>query len=206
MTQLEQQRARAIALLLQKADKVVPMLIDYDLDSFLRNLLNLPERPQGQAPYSGWMVSGQQTAYTQHHISDAGLALIKRWEGCRSAAYRCPAGIWTIGYGHTKTAAPGMKISRQQAEELFREDLKVFEAAVTKLVTVPLSQNQFDALVSFTYNVGSGALAKSTLLALLNSKNYLGAAEQFLRWNRAGNVTLAGLVQRRQAEYELFMS
>jgi lysozyme len=206
MTQLEQHRARAIAILLQKADKVVPMLIDYDLDSFLRNLLDLPKRPEGQPPYFGWMVSTPVLAQAPSKISDTGLALIKRWEGCRSAAYQCPAGIWTIGYGHTKTAFPGMKISREQAEELFREDLKVFEAAVTKLVTVPLSQNQFDALVSFTYNVGSSALAKSTLLALLNCKNYLGTAEQFLRWNRAGNVTLTGLVQRRKAEYELFMT
>jgi lysozyme len=206
MTQLEQHRARAIAILLQKADKVVPMLIDYDLDSFLRNLLDLPKRPLGQPPYFGWMVSTPVLAQAPSKISDMGLALIKRWEGCRLAAYQCPAGIWTIGYGHTKTAKPGMKITREQAKLLFKEDLAEFESAVTKLVTVPLSQNQFDSLVSFVYNVGSNALANSTLLALLNRKNYLGAAEQFLRWTKAGNVTLTGLVQRRKAEYELFMS
>lgn len=206
MTKLEQYRARAIALLLQKADKVVPMLIDYDLDDFLRNLLNLPKRPQGQAPYEGWMVSTKQTVEEVRQVSATGLALIKRWEGCKSNAYLCPAKVWTIGYGHTKTVKPGMKITIDQAEELLKQDLAVFEQAVVRLVTVPLSQNQFDALVSFAFNVGTNALANSTLLSLLNRKNYLGAAEQFLRWTKAGNVTLKGLVERRKKEYELFMS
>jgi lysozyme len=206
MTQLEQHRAKAVQLLLQKADKVIPMLVDYQLDDFLRGLLNLPGRPEGHPPYSGWMVSQKLPLEAPRYISDTGLALIKRWEGCRISAYQCPAKVWTIGYGHTKTCKPGMKITLAEAERLLRQDLAEFEQAVSKLVKVPLSQHQFDALVSFAFNVGSGALAKSTLLSLLNRKNYLAAAEEFKRWTKAGNVTLRGLVDRRQEEYELFMS
>lgn len=206
MTKLEQYRARAIALLLKKADKVVPMLIDYYLDDFLRNLLNLPERPQGQGPYAGWMVESDQLVKEVRQVSATGLALIKRWEGYRSLAYLCPAKVWTIGYGHTKTVKPGMKITIDQAEKLLRKDLVVFEQAVVRLVQVPLSQNQFDALVSFTFNVGTNAFANSTLLAALNRKNYPAAADQFLRWSKVGNTTLKGLLDRRIEERKLFLS
>lgn len=206
MSKLQEYRQRAVTLLLQKADHSVPMLIDYHIDDLLRSLLNLPPRPQGQPPYSGWMVSAEQSTKALRHISGAGVDLIKRWEGCRTNAYLCPAKVWTIGFGHTKTAKAGLKITQTFAEELLRQDLAVYEQAVIKLVTVPLSQNQFDALVSFAFNVGTGALASSTLLSLLNRSNYLGAAEQFLRWTKAGSVTLPGLVSRRKAEYQLFMS
>lgn len=206
-TELQKYRARAIKILLDKADKVVPMLIDYQLDDFLRSLLNLPVRPSGHSPYSGWLASNNlRPNKAVNQISHAGIDLIKRFEGCRLTAYQCPAKVWTIGYGHTKTCKPGQKINLIEAERLLRQDLIVFEAALNKLVTVPLSQNQYDALVSFVFNVGSTALARSTLLVLLNRHDYLGAAEQFLRWTKAGNVTLAGLVARRKAEYELFLS
>ena len=137
--------------------------------------------------------------------SQKGIDLIKKFEGCRLEAYKCPAGIWTIGYGHTKGVKDGMIISREQAKEFLREDLRIFEQAVEACVKVPLSQNQFDALVSFCYNCGSGALKTSTLLRLLNEGKYSEAGEQFLRWNKAGGKVLVGLTRRREEERELFL-
>ncbi len=206
MTPLEKHRIRAIKVLLEKADKSVPMLIDWELDDFLRTLLGLPARPKGQPPYVGWLVDKQEELVKPTKTSLKGLALIKKWEGLRTNAYLCPANVWTVGYGHTRTARKGLIISHEEAEELLQEDLKRFEQAVVRLVTVQLNQNQFDALVSFTFNVGINALTGSTLLSLLNRKNYLGAAEQFLRWIRAGKNVLPGLVKRRREEYELFLS
>lgn len=137
--------------------------------------------------------------------SQKGIDLIKKFEGCRLEAYRCPAGVWTIGYGHTKGVKDGMKISWEQAEEFLREDLKIYEQAVERCVKVPLSQNQFDALVSFCYNCGGEALRTSTLLRLLNESKYSESAEQFLRWNKAGGKVLAGLTRRREEEREMFL-
>ena len=97
-------------------------------------------------------------------------------------------------------------ISHQDAEKLLKEDLAYFELAVYSAVKVPLTQNQFDALVSLTFNIGVGAFNKSTLLRWLNRKHYISAAEQFLRWTRGGGKVLPGLVKRRKEEYELFMS
>lgn len=138
-------------------------------------------------------------------ISQKGIELIKKLEGCRLEAYKCPAGIWTIGYGHTKGVKDGQIITQEQAEEFLREDLRIFEQAVESCVKVPLSQNQFDALVSFCYNCGSGALKTSTLLRLLNEGNYSSAADQFLRWNKAGGKVLVGLTRRREEEREMFL-
>ena len=137
--------------------------------------------------------------------SQKGIDLIKKLEGCRLEAYKCPAGVWTIGYGHTKGVQNGQKITQAQAEEFLIEDLKVYEKAVESCVKVPLSQNQFDALVSFCYNCGSGALKTSTLLRLLNEGKYSEAGEQFLRWNKAGGKVLVGLTRRREEERELFL-
>ena len=137
--------------------------------------------------------------------SQKGIDLIKKFEGCRLEAYRCPAGVWTIGYGHTKGVQNGQKITQAQAEEFLIEDLKVYEKAVESCVKVPLSQNQFDALVSFCYNCGGEALRTSTLLKLLNEGKYKNAAEQFLRWNKAGGKVLVGLTRRREEEKKLFL-
>lgn len=137
--------------------------------------------------------------------SQKGIDLIKKFEGCRLEAYRCPAGVWTIGYGHTKGVQERMKITQAQAEEFLREDLRVYEQAVERCVKVPLSQNQFDALVSFCYNCGGEALRTSTLLRLLNESKYSEAAGQFLRWNKAGGKVLAGLTRRREEERALFL-
>lgn len=139
-------------------------------------------------------------------INEAGLNLIKDFEGCRLKAYLCPAGVWTIGYGHTQGVKPDMVISQLQAERFLRQDLKRFEDAVTSLVKVPVTPNQFAALVSFAYNVGAGALYDSTLLRKLNKKDYKGAANEFLRWNKAGGKVLPGLTRRRIAEKDLFES
>lgn len=134
-----------------------------------------------------------------------GLALIKSFEGLRLQAYTCPAGVLTIGYGSTGPhVRPGMRITEQQADALLLSDLSRFEAAVTGAVRVPLTQAQFDALVSFTFNVGVAALRSSTLLRKLNAGDYAGAAAEFARWNKAGGKVLAGLTRRRAAERALF--
>jgi len=138
------------------------------------------------------------------HTSQKGLDLIKSFEGLRLSAYKCPADVWTIGHGTTAGVKPGQTITKERAEELLREDVERFEAQVLRLVKVPLSQGQFDALVSFTYNLGAGNLSNSTLLRLLNAGDYAGAADQFDRWNKAGGKVLAGLVRRRAAERALF--
>ena len=137
-------------------------------------------------------------------ISKAGLDLIKQFEGLYLKAYRCPAGVPTIGYGHTAGVAMGQTITQQQADDYLRRDVRQFERAVARLVSVPLTQGQFDALVSFAFNLGEGALAQSTLLRLLNAGDYAGAAAQFDRWNKADGRVLPGLVRRRAAERALF--
>ncbi|MEA1062359.1 lysozyme [Erwinia sp. HR93] len=144
-------------------------------------------------------------------ISDRGISLIKMFEGCRLDAYQDYGGIWTIGYGWTQSVdgvpvGRGMRIDRDKAEELLRGGLVNYEREVTRLVTVSINQNQFDALTSFSYNVGIDAFRKSTLLEKLNAGDYWGAAEQFLNWNKVKGVPLPGLTRRRKAESELFQS
>lgn len=144
------------------------------------------------------------------NISERGLDLIKEFEGFRAKPYRDAVGVPTIGYGNTfytdgrKVAMTDPAIDEAQATELLKAVVKRFESAVSAAVRVPLSQGQFDALVSFAYNVGVGNLQKSTLLRLLNSGDYTGATGQFARWNRAGGQVLAGLTRRRAAEAKLF--
>lgn len=136
--------------------------------------------------------------------SQKGIDLIKQFEGCRLAAYKCPAGKWTIGYGHTQGVKAGDKITRSQAEEYLKGDLATFEKGVEKAVKVKLNQYQFDALISFTYNCGLGALKSSTLLKKLNAGDYKGASDEFLKWNKSNGRVLAGLKRRRKAEKILF--
>jgi lysozyme len=139
-------------------------------------------------------------------ISQTGIDLIKRFEGLRLNAYRDAVGVWTIGYGHTATAKPGQRISAERAEELLRRDLETFERGVERRLKVEVNQAQFDAMVSLAFNVGLGAFGKSTLLRLVNRGAYSAAADQFGRWVYAGGRKLRGLVRRRQAERELFVS
>ncbi|NJO39831.1 MAG: lysozyme [Cyanobacteria bacterium CRU_2_1] len=140
-------------------------------------------------------------------ISAKGLRLLKSFEGLELEAYIDAVGVWTIGYGTTTGVTPGMRITEAQAEEFLKRDLMKFENAVSKLVKVSLNDDQFSALVTFVYNVGDGAFADSTLLRLLNRRDYQGAADQLLRWNKGnGGVELAGLTRRRKAERALFLS
>ncbi|WP_330114087.1 lysozyme [Pseudomonas sp. JS3066] len=139
--------------------------------------------------------------------SDAGVALVQGYEGLRLTAYRDSVGVLTIGYGHTGAdVKQGMTITRDEAERLLRDDLHDAESAVEKAVRVPMTQGQFDALVSFVFNLGAGRLQTSTLLRKLNDRNYIGAADEFPRWNKAGGKVLAGLTARRGAERALFLS
>ena len=137
-------------------------------------------------------------------ISQEGIDLIKHFEGCELESYRCSANVLTIGYGTTKNVVEGMKISQHQAEELLAKDLEEFEEYVEDLIDVPLEQNQFDALVAWTYNLGPTNLKTSTLRKVLNKGAYDDVAEQIKRWNKANGKVLKGLVRRRNAEAELF--
>lgn len=146
-------------------------------------------------------------------MSEEGLELIKEFEGCKLEAYKCPAGVWTIGVGST-LYEDGSKVqkgdyleSEDEAMDLLALTLGKYEQSVAKAVHVPLTQNEFDALVSFTYNVGGANLASSTLLKLLNSGESKSiVAKEFHKWNKAGGKELAGLTRRRQAEARLFLA
>lgn len=136
--------------------------------------------------------------------SKNGYEIIKKYEGLRLTAYKCPAGIWTIGYGHTGSVKPSDTITKARAEELLADDVAFAERAVNSVVTVDLTQGQFDALVSFAFNLGGAKLAKSTLLRKLNAGDYDGAHAEFPRWNRSGGQILTGLTLRREEEADLF--
>lgn len=143
--------------------------------------------------------------------SDKGIAMIKQFEGCKLTAYQDSVGVWTIGYGWTKPVdgkpiRAGMTIKQETAERLLKTGLVSYESDVSRLVKVGLTQGQFDALVSFTYNLGARSLSTSNLLRKLNAGDYAGAADEFLRWNKAGGKVLNGLTRRREAERALFLS
>jgi lysozyme len=137
-------------------------------------------------------------------LNARGYALLKHFEGCRLEAYRCQGGFWTIGFGHTASAQPGMTITRRRAEQLLRHDVQRFENAVDAYVDVRLNENQFAALVCFTFNVGIAALEGSTLLRLLNRGWYEQVPAQLLRWNKVAGIESRGLTRRREAEAELW--
>jgi len=140
-------------------------------------------------------------------IEKQGLELIKMFEGLRLQAYMpTPIDVPTIGYGHTKTAKMGMKITEAGAEALLKQDLAWVESVVNKNVTVPLTQPQYDALCSFVYNLGGTNFKRSTLLKKLNNKAYSEAADELLRWDKQGSKVLSGLTRRREAEKALFLS
>ena len=142
--------------------------------------------------------------WSNMNIGQKGIDLIKHFEGCELNAYKCPAGVWTIGYGHIKGVSEGMSITQEQAEQMLLDELKEYENYINELVTVNLSQNQFDALVSWVYNLGPANLQSSTLLKVLNSGDYSGVPAQIERWNKAGGKVLEGLIRRREAESALF--
>lgn len=144
---------------------------------------------------------------TDKTISDRGVELIARYEGCRLTAYKCPAGVWTIGYGHTEGVKPGDTLSsEQEARNLLKTDLKKYGGYVNNLakqgiIGFPLNQNQFDALTSFTYNCGNGNLKK-----LVQGRDAATVAEKILQYNKGGGKVLPGLVKRREEERSLFLS
>ena len=134
------------------------------------------------------------------NINKEGLELIKSFEGCRLVAYKCPAGVWTIGYGHTAGVTQGMVINQTQAENMLKSDMKKYEKYVTDNVKIPLNENQFSALVSFCYNCGVG-----NLRTLVKGRTAAQIAEAMLLYNKASGKVLNGLVRRRKAERELFL-
>ena len=138
--------------------------------------------------------------------SPKGIALIKEFEGLRLKAYKCPGGVWTIGYGHTAGVKPGMVITETQAEQFLKEDLLIFENAVNNQ-NLSINQNQFDALVSFTYNVGTGNFSSSTLLRKVRvNPQDNSIMDEFLRWVYSKGRVLPGLQRRRLAEMKLYFS
>lgn len=142
---------------------------------------------------------------TDNRMYIKNVDMIKKSEGLRLVAYLpTPNDVWTIGYGHTKTAKQGMKITKKGADALLVEDLAWVEDAVNDLVKVDINQNQYDALCSFVYNLGKTNFKRSTLLRLLNKGDYQGAADQLPRWNKQKGKVLRGLTIRRKEEQELF--
>lgn len=138
------------------------------------------------------------------NTSTEGLALIKKFEGLELNAYRCAAGVWTIGYGHTKDVERGDVWTEAQADDALKHELIEFEGYINDLVECSLTQNQFDALVSWVYNLGPANLQASTLLKRLNAEDYEDVPSQLKRWNKAGGKVLEGLIRRREAEALLF--
>ena len=141
--------------------------------------------------------------------SPAGLDHIKEFEGLRLKAYKCPASVLTIGYGHTSSAGspnviPGMIISREEADAILKRDIAQYEDAVRDLLKVEVTQGQFDALVDFAYNAGPDALAKSTLLKRVNASRFDEVPAEFMKWTRAGGKELPGLVRRRREAVKLW--
>lgn len=144
------------------------------------------------------------------NVNKQGIQLVKSFEGCFLNAYLCPAKVWTIGYGSTKypngkSVKQGDKITQQEAETLLSDTLDEFSKGVSKLIKVELNDNQFSALVSFAFNLGVGALSKSTLLKKVNSNpNDKTIEQEFMKWVNAGGKKLNGLVRRRTAESKLY--
>ena len=137
-------------------------------------------------------------------LGERATEILKYFEGCKLTAYQDSVGVWTIGFGHTKGVYDGMTITQDQAEQMLLSELEEYEGYIENMVTVPLTQNQFDALVVWVYNLGPTNFRNSTLLKELNAGNYNAAGQEITRWNKAGGKVLAGLVKRREAEAQLF--
>ena len=138
------------------------------------------------------------------NISEEGLSLIKKFEGCELEAYRCSANVLTIGYGHTKGVEENQEITQEEAEEMLASELGEYEGYINDMVECDLEQHQFDALVAWVYNLGPTNLRSSTMLKRLNKKDFDDVPNQIKRWDKAGGKVLAGLVRRREAESLLF--
>ena len=146
------------------------------------------------------------------HINERGIEMVKSFEGLALRPYLCPANVWTVGYGATRSSTGGPidldmePISEAEAEALLIRDLESSEGLVRRLIKTALTENQYSALTSFTFNVGAGALQRSTLRMKLNRGEFQGAADEFPKWRIAGGRILAGLVRRRAVERALFLA
>ena len=140
-------------------------------------------------------------------IPQAAIDIVEKFEGLRLKSYKCPAGVWTCGVGHTgPDVSEGMVVSEDVAEEWLRVDLEDSAKTVDRAVSFPLNSNERSALISLVFNIGSGAFTSSTLLKMLNMGDRQGAADQFPRWDKAGGLVRPGLITRRHAERELFLT
>lgn len=139
-------------------------------------------------------------------ISSACLNLVSDFEGCKLESYQDQGGVWTIGFGHTLNVSDGMTCSIDEARTWLTDELNEHCNQVARLIKVPLKQPQIDALTSLCYNIGAGNIARSTLLKFLNSGDYVGAAKEFLAWDKIAGIENAGLARRRKAEHDLFVS
>lgn len=140
------------------------------------------------------------------NLSNNGVAIIKKFEGCRYIAYQDGGGVWTIGYGFTKGVKFGMSITPEECERRLYDEVRSYEAAVLKACTVPPNQNQFDALVSLSWNIGIAGMSQSTAVRLHNKKDFVGASKAFNMWNQDNGKVVQGLVNRRAAEAALYLS
>ena len=137
-------------------------------------------------------------------ISEDGLELIKKFEGCETTAYQDSVGVWTIGFGHTKGVEEGQTCSIEDAESMLADEMDEYEGYINNMVKVDLQQHEFDALVAWVYNLGPTNLGESTMLKVLNGGQFDRVPDEMNRWTRAGGEILEGLVRRRQAESLMF--
>lgn len=175
--------------------------------SIWENVIDLPAetKPEPKPQPQNGSTNGNPTG---RKMNAAGMRILKECEGLYLNSYKCPAGVWTIGYGCTKGIRPGMTISEAEAEEMLRKELTEFEKGVERILShIPLNENQFSALVSLTYNCGMEPITEGmTIRRKLEARDYRGAAEGFLLWNKGGGRVLPGLVKRREMEKKLFLS
>lgn len=140
-------------------------------------------------------------------MNSKGIELIKKYESCRLEAYKCPAGVWTIGYGHTDGVKEGMKITQKEADAMLLDDIRLYEKQTKALLKVKVNENQFAALTSFCFNLGAGNLKNSTLLKKVNANpNDPTIAGEFAKWVFSKGVILNGLVKRRSEEADLYFN
>ena len=139
-------------------------------------------------------------------ISEDGLELIKKFEGCETSAYQDNVGVWTIGFGHTKGVEEGQTCSIEDAESMLADEMDEYEGYINNMVKVDLQQHEFDSLVAWVYNLGPTNLGESTMLKVLNGGQFDRVPDEMNRWTRAGGEILEGLVRRRQAESLMFQN
>ena len=139
-------------------------------------------------------------------ISEDGLELIKKFEGCETSAYQDSVGVWTIGFGHTKDVEEGQTCSIEDAESMLTDEMDEYEGYINNMVKVDLQQHEFDSLVAWVYNLGPTNLGESTMLKVLNGGQFDRVPNEMNRWTRAGGEILEGLVRRRQAESLMFQN